>query len=123
MLSHFALENGPRLLFLMRRPSPQCVNRPWPLGETFVNKCTHGVASYVIVRVLTTIVALITALTDTYVLYSCVLFCNFVFAAPSNVVTHVSLFVPPAQLRGGRVEFQEELCLCCLCEYNLAGMY
>lgn len=48
-------------------PTPLAPPRPWPLGQTFVNKCTHGVASYVIVRILGTIVALITALTDTCV--------------------------------------------------------
>lgn len=45
------------------------LSRPWAMGQTFVNKCTHGVASYVVVRLLTTFVALITSLTGEYVVF------------------------------------------------------
>lgn len=36
------------------------------MGPGFIRRCTHGVAGYVVVRCLTTIIAFICELTDTY---------------------------------------------------------
>lgn len=50
----------------VRHRFPFCFLPPWQNGQGFVNKCTHGVASYVMVRLLTTLVALVTAFSDKY---------------------------------------------------------
>ncbi|EGD81930.1 hypothetical protein PTSG_02616 [Salpingoeca rosetta] len=69
------------LVFLRQRPDfdidihkrepfphkfPCCCLKPWRMGQPFLNACTHGVTSYVVVRLLTTIIAFASALGDRY---------------------------------------------------------
>eukprot|EP00053_Salpingoeca_punica_P007260 m.66775 g.66775 ORF g.66775 m.66775 type:complete len:441 (+) comp14069_c0_seq1:148-1470(+) len=45
---------------------PMCCLKPWRMGQTFIDSCTHGVTSYILVRPLLALVIVICELTDTY---------------------------------------------------------
>lgn len=38
--------------------------RPWKMGQEFLNGCTQGITSYIIVRPLTTVASFFLQLTD-----------------------------------------------------------
>ena len=43
-------------------------SRPWKMGQEFLNGCTQGVTSYIVIRPLTTVAAFFLQLTDVYVI-------------------------------------------------------
>eukprot|EP00055_Hartaetosiga_balthica_P017354 m.115825 g.115825 ORF g.115825 m.115825 type:complete len:568 (-) comp9295_c0_seq12:2801-4504(-) len=45
---------------------PFCFLKEWRMGQPFINACTNGVTSYVVIRILTTIIALCTELVGKY---------------------------------------------------------
>lgn len=70
-LLHFLRQRPDFDLSLTKRENhphmfPFCCMKPWRMGQDFLNQCAIGVTSYVVVRILTTLIALICELAEVY---------------------------------------------------------
>jgi hypothetical protein len=78
---------------------PLCYLKPWRMGQPFLNACTHGVTSYVVVRILVTFVAFCTAMAGKYDDGEIAGNNAYIYLASINFFSQVAVPLPRARAR------------------------